>query len=313
MTIVSLFKFATNAVRVIPEPVGRGLFHVIGQLHGRSNAAGARQLRANLDRIVPVGERESRRRGGRSMALYMRYYYEAFRLPSLTGEQIDARVATENLDQLRQVLRDYGSCSGALMHMGNWDLAGAWATRNLAPVHTIAEKLKPDELADFFLSFRRNLGMTIYQAVKGAGSISSIATDMSRGNVFAPLLSDRDLSATGVVVHLCGHDIKVAPGAALLAHKTGTPMVPVTILADEFPDDADRVKRAGTRYGVRLMIGAPIYPRANEADSAELRQADVERMLQEWMDQLGRVMPDAIEHWHMLQKVFVADLDRERR
>ena len=33
-----------------------------------------------------------------------------------------------------------------LGHLGNWDTAGAWASRELGPVVTVAERLKPEEL-----------------------------------------------------------------------------------------------------------------------------------------------------------------------
>lgn len=312
MTIVSMFKAATKAVGVLPEPLGRGLFHAVGTVYGMTNGGGARQLRANLDRIVPLASGPARRRGGRAMANYMRYYYEAFRLPALTPAQIDARVRTENLETLQRVLEEHGSCSGVLMHMGNWDLAGAWATRNLAPVHTIAEKLEPPELADFFLSFRRDLGMTIYQAVKGGHAIANIARDMAEGDCFAPILCDRDLSASGLEVTLCGHPLRVAAGGALLAHKTGAPMVPVYIVSESFKDDADRVRRAGTHWGVNLIIGEPIAPGDVDPNDREALRGDLVLMNQQWMDQLSGVLPQYVEHWHMLQKVFVADLDKDR-
>lgn len=145
------------------------------------------------------------------MRHYLRYYYEAFRLPYLSAEQIDARVSVENIETLRQTLTT-GSCTGALMHMGNWDLAGAWATRNLAPVHTIAEKLEPEEVAEQFLNLRRNLDMVIYHAVKGAHVIDQLTADMKNVRCFVPLLCDRDLSASGVEVRLFGSPARVAPG-----------------------------------------------------------------------------------------------------
>ena len=46
----------------------------------------------------------------------------------------------------------------ALGHTGNWDLAGAWCTREIAPVTTVAERLEPEELFQEFVAFRESIG-----------------------------------------------------------------------------------------------------------------------------------------------------------
>ena len=42
----------------------------------------------------------------------------------------------------------------ALPHMGNWDLAGAWACLTGMPVTTVAERLRPESLYDRFVAYR---------------------------------------------------------------------------------------------------------------------------------------------------------------
>ncbi|MBR6459116.1 MAG: phosphatidylinositol mannoside acyltransferase, partial [Actinomycetaceae bacterium] len=167
MDIVRLFSLAQATVNRLPESCGRALFDVVGTSVGLSSSGGARQLRANQARFTG---KKSRRASARAMRSYMRYYYEAFRLPSLSEEQIRARVRGVGHEQLREELSQSSAIS-ALMHAGNWDLAGAWANLELGSVHTIAEKLEPEELYEMFLDFRRGLGMTIYPLVKGGGAL----------------------------------------------------------------------------------------------------------------------------------------------
>lgn len=311
--ITKLFNVAIKAAGALPEPLLRGVFNAIGTVAGASNITGVKQLRANLERVVPSSSAwEARKRSMRAMRSYMRYYYEAFRLPSLSEENIRARVRVENDATIRSYFGRGISVPGALMHMGNWDLAGAWSNFDLAPVHTIAEKLKPDDLADLFFSFRENLGMKIYHAIKGGGAINHLTADMQHTTCFTPLLCDRDLSATGIEVDLCGHAVRVAPGAAILAQRTGAPLFPVMIASENFRDDRDRVKLAGSHWGIHAVIGEPIFAHTAPGSSAHDRQADLVRMIQEWMNQVGEFLVDHVEDWHMLQKVFVADLDPER-
>ena len=96
------------------------------------------------------------------MRSYMRYYCEAFRLPIARRER--DRRAPSRCDgdeaaraRLRRAARPVVVFVG---HLGNWDLAGAWSARHLAPVTTVAERLEPEEVFQEFLAFRQPLGMT---------------------------------------------------------------------------------------------------------------------------------------------------------
>ncbi|MFP7706822.1 phosphatidylinositol mannoside acyltransferase [Trueperella sp. LYQ141] len=309
--IVRLFRVADRFVKVTPEPIARGVFRGIGRVLGFSHIRGARQLRANLQRIVPLGSVWAEHvRSARAMRSYLDYYYEVFALPYLRPEQIDARFRAVDATKLIAHLETGRSCSAALLHLGNWDLAGAWANRNLAPVHSIAEKLPVAELARMFLDFRRSLGMTIYPT--GGGAMRGLLSDMAAGTAFVPLLCDRDLSASGVEVNICGHQARIAVGAALLAQRSGQPMFPVTIVNEDFRADRSRVAQAGGHYGGCAIIGEPIYPGVGPQASEQEREADLIRMNQEWMDQITPLLIAHVTDWHMLQKVFVDDLDPQR-
>lgn len=312
MNIVTGFRLAMWLVKVLPEPLGRAIFRAVGTVVGWSNMAGAVQLRKNYQRITPLGSSwAQRKRSAQGMRSYMDYYYEAFRLPALTEEQITARVRVVNDQGIREHFGRGKSASGALLHMGNWDMAGAWASEHLAPTYSIAEKLEPPELADLFLDFRRSLGLTIYQTGKNSGAINSLTSNMRSGNAFVPLLCDRDLSASGVEVTLAGSPVRVAVGAALLAQRTGEPMYPVTIVNERIDDD-DRARRAGTRNGVAAIFGTPIFSGMTSQASAREKDADIRRMIQQWLDQILPLLTTHLTDWHMLQKVFVEDLDPER-
>lgn len=313
MVSARTFEFASKAVGVLPESVGRTAFELVGAVAGWMPISGVSQLRKNQARIAPAGSWLAvRRRSSQAMRSYMRYYYEAFRLPTLTKEQIRARVVLHGDDKLRQWLASGNSCTGALLHMGNWDLAGAWSTLDLAPVTTIAEKLNPEELADFFLSFRRSLGMTIFHAIKGSHATAKITERLREPGQFSPLLCDRDLSAQGLEVQLCGHAIRVAPGAAIIAQNLNIPMFPVTVVSQNFRKDRQRVRSAGSPWGIQIYIGEPLIPRLGPQADLDQRKGDQQRMCQEWITGITPILKRHLTDWHMLQKVFVADLDPDR-
>jgi lipid A biosynthesis lauroyl acyltransferase len=240
----------------------------------------------------------------------MRYYYECFRLPILGEDRILARVQLDNDAELRADLASGRSATAALVHAGNWDMAGAWACIDLAPVHTLAERLEPAGLYEDFLRFRTGLGMTIYPVVRGGGGLRALEEDMAAGVCFTPILADRDLTASGVEVRLAGHAMLVAPGPALLAQRTGCAIYPVFSRYERLA--RRRRAAAGTRWGLRLTVGEPVRAETTPDSDSRERAADVRRMSQEWMDQFEPWLRAHLEDWHMLQRVFVSDLDPER-
>lgn len=311
MNVVKVFAAAQKTVDVLPESLGRAIFAVVGTCAGLLPLHGTRQLRKNQARLRPGMTRaQALRLSSRAMRSYMRYYYEAFRLPHLSSERILARVSEDGTEEIRAELAQGHSVTGALTHSANWDLAGAWSNLALAPVHTIAEKLEPPELFEGFLEFRNNLGITIYPLVRGGGALHSLAADMAKGTIFTPIVSDRDLSASGIEVSLAGQAILVAPGPALLAQRTGATLYPAAVFYEKLA--GTRRREAGSSWGIRIHIGKGITPTTRPDSPASARAADLTRMTQEWVKHIEPFLIDHLEDWHMLQKVFVEDLDPDR-
>ena len=162
------------------------------------------------------------------MRSYMRYFYEAFALPGITPEQILARVRTDIDPQLREDVRA-GSVVMALPHMGNWDLIGAWACRELATVLTVAERLEPEDLFEQFVSFRQSLGMRIIGQSHGEKVFDRLLEAASQGHYVVALLADRDLSSAGITARLGGATARVAAGPAAIAQRLGRPLYAASI------------------------------------------------------------------------------------
>ncbi|MFT3942822.1 MAG: phosphatidylinositol mannoside acyltransferase [Ancrocorticia sp.] len=311
MNVVSVFRLAQGTVDRLPEPVGRGLFNILGTIAGASNIKGVRQLRKNQARLRPgMNPVQARLLSMRAMRSYMRYYYETFRMASLSQDQMLARVREDVTDEIRDEVAAGRSVIGAVMHSGNWDLAGAWCNLLIAPVHTIVEKLEPPEIFEGFLSFREGLGMTIYPLVKGGGALHSLEQAMKDKPIFAPILADRDLSASGVEVTFAGIPMLAAPGPALLAQRLGATIYPTFVHCEKLR--GERRRAAGTSWGICVTILPGITARTGKESPGAEREADLVRMSQEWLTQLEPLVIEHLEDWHMLQKVFVEDLDPER-
>jgi len=288
-----------------PEPLVRAAMHVVAEVAWLRRGNGVRRLEANLARVRPGADRAALRRLSRQgMRTYMRYYAEVFTLGGVGHDQIDARVRVEGLDHVRELFDGGQSVVAALAHQGNWDLAGAWAGRNLAPVTTVAERLEPAEVFEAFLALREGVGMTILPLDHGGTVFRDLVRALRRG-AFVPLLADRDLSASGVEVRLFGEPARVAAGPAALSVATGAPLLPVPIRHERLR--GARRPPAGARWGVVVRFHAPVTV---PDDTPHDRR--VATLTQAWVDVVAADIAEDPTHWHMLQRVFVADLDPDR-
>lgn len=289
----------------LPEDVVRGLMLVAADVTWLRRGSGVRRLEANLRRARPAaGRRELRRLSRAGLRHYLRYYAEAFTLGRLTPEQVDARVRVVGVEHVREETDHGRSVVLALGHQGNWDLAGAWATVHLAPVTTVAERLEPPEVFAEFLALRERIGLTIIPLDAGREVFRDLVRAVRAGGTLVPLLADRDLTARGLEVDLFGERARVAAGPAALAVSTGARLVTTTIHHERLR--GARRRAAGSRWGIVLTFSPPVPV----PDGPRARQ--VEQMTQAWVDQLAGGIAADPTHWHMLQRVFVADLDPAR-
>ncbi|MBD5787598.1 phosphatidylinositol mannoside acyltransferase [Cellulosimicrobium terreum] len=299
------FTFAWRNARKVPDPLLRGLFTVVADVTWVLHGGGVRQLEKNLARVQPgLAPRELRRLSRTALRSYMRYYREAFTLPAWTPEQVAARVRVVGEQNLREHLDGDRSPVLALSHQGNWDLAGAYATRHLAPVLTVAERLEPEELFQEFLAFRNSIGLEIL-ALGDGDVFRDLVRGASRPGKIIPLLADRDLTSRGIEVELFGERARVAAGPAALAVSTGTPLVPAGVYYERLR--GARRRAAGSPWGLVIRF----FPRV-EVPADVPRSQRVAVATQGWVDALSIAIRERPEDWHMLQKVFVDDLDPER-
>ncbi len=310
--VAAAYTFAWRHAAKVPEPVLRGAFTLAADIAWLRRGAGVRRMEANYARVRPEldarGVRSLARRGMRS---YLRYFREAFTLQALTADQVRGRVRAEGLEHMRAVRDDGAAVALALAHLGNWDLAGAWSGPNLAPVLTVAERLKPEELYQEFVAFRESVGIEVL-GLGDPGVFRDLVRGAKEGGCIIPLLADRDLTASGVEVDLCGHRARVAAGPATLALAAGVDLVPMMIHYERL----DPVRRAEARspWGIVLHFYPPVaVPEADATLPApQRRRAQVAAMTQSWVDAMADTLVTHTEDWHMLQKVFIADLDPQR-
>ncbi len=292
------FRLGWRGTRLLPERAAYRMFDLIALAAHARGVGDAQRMRANYAVVRPelsAPELDSLVREG--MRSYMRYWCDAFRLPDRSAEDLARRVRCEGDEPVRA---DIAAGQGQVLflgHLGNWDTAGAWASCHLAPVTTVAERLKPEELYAEFLAFRERLGMTILP-LTGEGDVFGRLVRAVRAGAFVPLLSDRDLTERGVSVDFCGQRAAMAAGPAALAVVTGAPLRPVTVHYELDPEAGG----GPSAYRIVIRFG----PAATDPGGSD-KSERIASMTQQCADYLAGTVRSHTQDWHMMQRVFTGE------
>ncbi|MFF8999659.1 phosphatidylinositol mannoside acyltransferase [Streptomyces achromogenes] len=286
-----LYGLGWSTVKKLPEPVAVRLGRTIADAAWKRRGKGVRRLEANYARVVPGASPERLAELSRAgMRSYLRYWMESFRLPAWSAERVKTGFEPKGLHHLTEGLDSGRGVVLALPHLANWDLAGAWVTTKLeTPFTTVAERLKPESLYDRFVAYREGLGMEVLPHSGGA-AFGTLARRLRDGGLVC-LVADRDLSASGVEVDFFGERARMPAGPALLAQQTGALLLPVTLWYDDSPVMKGRVH-------------APV-----EVPASGTRAEKTSVMTQALADAFATGIAAHPEDWHMLQRLWLADLD----
>lgn len=287
----SLYGLGWSTVKRLPEPAAVRLGQAVADLAWKQRGKGVQRLEANYARVVPGATPERLAALSRAgMRSYLRYWMESFRLPAWSAERVRTGFEPKDLHHLTDGLAAGRGVVLALPHLANWDLAGAWVTTALkTPFTTVAERLRPETLYDRFVAYREGLGMEVLPHSGGA-AFGTLARRLRAGGLVC-LVADRDLSASGVEVGFFGEKARMPAGPALLAQQTGALLLPVTLWYDESPV-------------MRGRVHPPV-----EVPREGTRREKTAVMTQALADAFAGGIADHPEDWHMLQRLWLADLD----
>ncbi|MDV9188557.1 phosphatidylinositol mannoside acyltransferase [Streptomyces sp. SR27] len=286
-----LYGAGWATVKKLPEPVAAGLGRRIADLAWKRRGKSVLRLESNLARVVPDATPERLAELSKAgMRSYMRYWMESFRLPTWSRERVERGIDIKDVHHLQEGLAAGRGVVLALPHLANWDLAGVWVTRSLGvPFTTVAERLKPETLYDRFVAYRESLGMEVLPHT-GGSAFGTLARRLRAGGLVC-LVADRDLSASGVEVSFFGDTARMPAGPAILAQQTGAQLLPVTLWYDDTPV-------------MRGRIHAPV-----DVPESGTRAEKTSVMTQALADAFAGGIADHPEDWHMLQRLWLSDLE----
>jgi KDO2-lipid IV(A) lauroyltransferase len=170
-----------------------------------------------------------------------------------------------------------------------------WLVRQGIPMTVVVEALEPPELFEWFVGFRRSLGMHVVPLGPGAGA--AVLRALHDGHVVC-LLSDRTVGGSpGVPVTFFGEATSLPAGAATVALRTGAPIHPTAVYF------------LGRRDGHLGLVGPPL----DTARSGARIRDDVQRVTQLLARELEILIRRAPTQWHLMQPNWPSDPGYEEK
>jgi phosphatidylinositol dimannoside acyltransferase len=245
-------------------------------------------------RVDPgLGGAELQRRVREVFRSYGRYYGESFRLPTIGAEELDRGLTREGFEHVEESLARGVGPMLVLPHLGSWEWCAYWLTRvRKVPVTAVVERVEPPALFDWFVEFRERIGMEIVPLGPDAGR--SIVRAIKQAHVIA-LLCDRDIGGGGSEVMFFGERTTLPSGPAVLALRTGAPLIPTGVY-----------DQGGGHHHAIVRPPIPAERRGSFRD-------DVARITQAMAYDLEGLIRRAPEQWHMLQPNWPSDRPGSRR
>ncbi len=287
------YRAGAEIARVLPPALAHPLARVASRTWMATSTQRRHQVDRNLERIASTGKAAGAPRAHTDavFAHYARYWYELFRLPHDDLTRLDERVDCDGFEHLQAAAARHRGLLLALPHLGNWDLAGAWLATKGYRVTAVAEPVDPPELFDWFAATRERIGIQVVALGPDAGSAMLGALREER---VVCLVCDRDLSGDGVAVTFFGERTRLPGGPALLALRTGAPLLPVGL--SFLPDD---------RHKIRVFPPLPTDRRGRLRD-------DVARVTQQLATVFEELIAAAPDQWLMMQPNWPSDTSDAR-
>lgn len=284
------YRTGSLLANALPGPVAEPLAGALGRTLAVAMPARRRIVARNLRRATDgTLEGAGLHRGvSQVFSSYARYWLELFRLPHEPPGTIDRRFRVEGYEHLRRALEGGRGAIVTLPHVGGFEYAAAWIARRGHTPTVVVEPVEPPELLAWFTSVREALGMEVVPL--GPNAATRMLAALAENRVIC-LLADRDINGEGVEVEFFGETTTMPAGPAVLALRTGAPILPVAVYFEP----------GGMHRGV---VEAPV-PATREG---RLRE-DVARVTQEIAHRFEGLIRRAPEQWHVMQPNWPSDLE----
>jgi len=168
---------------------------------------------------------------------------EFFRIPRMDIETFKKKVEVEGLDEALQVLEKNRGALLLLGHFGNWELMALMSKVIKKSILVIAKPIKQNPWIDGWINgIRKGAGLEV---IPPKNASQKVIQALSQNQVVGILFDQRGKRSKGIWADFFGRKVPTTPGLAVMALKSGSPVLPVFMIRNGF-------------YKHRLLIRKPL-------------------------------------------------------
>ena len=274
---------AWRILRWLPENFVYARANAVADYLVKRNGKSVARLRSNLARTQPnITTLDLDLLVYSGMRSALRYWCDTFRFPDWSRERILGTVTFNDESILMDAVAAGNGAIVTLPHCGNYDHAAAYFCARGAKIVTVAEHLKPEKLFKKFMQYRSDFGM---ESLPLDGRVIPTLMQRIRTGCVIALAADRDLSKSGIDVNFFGGPARMPAGPALLAIRTGAPLISAYV--------------SYTPTGIHIdFIRMQIPTEGTETER-------VAALVQKSADLFAEGIAKYPQDWHMMQRIWI--------
>ncbi|MBI3826232.1 MAG: lysophospholipid acyltransferase family protein [Candidatus Rokubacteria bacterium] len=228
---------ATDAARLLPRRAAEWLGRRAGDLAFVTTGRRRRTALANLVRAFPsLSPAERRRLCRRSYQHVGVMVMELFRMLGEPPERVLARVSIDGAAHLDAVMRSAGRALVLTAHLGNWEILPFAHRLTGHPLTVVVRPLDSALVNRLATRLRARSGVEL---IDKHDALRPVLTALRQGRLVGILMDQNASRREGVFVPFFGHPASTSRSVAVLALRTGAPILPIFIR--RAPDGRHRV------------------------------------------------------------------------
>jgi len=153
---------------------------------------------------------------------------EFFRIPHMDLETYQKKVEAEGVDEALKVLEENKGALLLLGHFGNWELMALMSKVIKKPILVIAKPIKNNPwLERWIIQSREEIGLEI---IPPKNATPKVIQALSQNKVVGILFDQRGRRSKGIWADFFGRKAPTTSGLAIMALRSGAPVLPVFMI-----------------------------------------------------------------------------------
>jgi lauroyl/myristoyl acyltransferase len=282
----AVFVVGGTVSRLLPPRWRYGAARLAGSVSYGVLGSTRRQALENYAGILhqPESSRDVRRVARQAMVGYTKLLADFVLLPTLTPECVRQMVEWEGVEHIHEARKLGRGLIVVTPHFGNWDIAAAATTALGLPLTAVTERYGSPDLNRRVIESRRRIGIKVVPLGVTAGK--AVINALHRNELVALVCDLPPREGKSVPVRICGQDALVPAGPALLALRTGAPVLP--FVCRRLDDD---------RYRVEVQPPIEFHPTGR-------KEPDVAKLAQTIMDRFEPMLRANPEQWYLFSPMW---------